>query len=400
MPQFSKRLELVTESASLKLNALAQSLQASGKSVINLTAGEPDFFIDDSVKEAAISAIKQNKSRYTPVLGVLPLREKIIEYTHKFQKEIKEKSPWQPAEVLVSCGAKQSIFNFLLSTVNPGDEVVIISPYWLSYPEMVKVAEGTPRIIDTDLNSGFKVTPAQLKESLNEKTKAVILNSPSNPTGAMYSKQELRALGEVILNSPFSKNIWVVSDEIYDQIVYGGAEYCSFLGAIPELKNQTLTVNGLSKSAAMTGWRMGWSVGVKALISKMSVLQGQSTSGINSVTQWAGIAALNLKADYFAKNVEVFKKKRDRLLDILQKSSKIKSRAPDGAFYAFVDVGAVLKPGENAGYFAEKLLEAEGVVVVPGTAFGADEFIRLSFATDMETLEIGCEKIVSFVNTI
>jgi aspartate aminotransferase len=284
-----------------------------------------------------------------------------------------------------------------LALVQPGDEVLIPAPFWVSYPEIVKVAQGTPRILPTTYEQGFKLQPAQLKAALNSRVKAIFINSPSNPSGVMYSKAELRALGEVILSTPAAENTWVITDEIYDRVILGDIPFCSFLEAVPELASRTVTVNGLAKSAAMTGWRVGWSIAPDYLTQGLITLQGQSTSGINSVAQWAGVAALKLPESVFEGQAKTFRRRRDIVLEILGKTNKIEVLPPDGAFYAFVGVRKCFQPGEDSMGFAQRLLENAKVALVPGTPFGEPGFLRLSYATDEKTLKEGCERLVGFL---
>ncbi len=290
------------------------------------------------------------------------------------------------------------MFNAFLALLDPGDEVLIPSPYWLSYPEMVKLAGGIPKFIPASFRQGFKITPDQLKAAIGPKVKMLVLNSPSNPTGAVYSRAEYERLAEVLLNTPEAKGIWVISDEIYDRIVLGKDPFCSFLNAAPALQDRVITVNGMSKSAAMTGWRIGWSVAPQLVTQGMITLQGQSTSGINALAQWASLAALRLPESDFDWQVESYRKRRDLAVDILKKGGKIDLLPPDGAFYLFVGVGRALKTGEDSISFAEALLESEKVAVVPGTPFGEPEFVRLSFATDERSLEEGCRRLVRFLS--
>ncbi len=396
--QIARRLDGVSESATLKLNAAVQAMKAKGEDVVNLTAGEPDFNVPDASKEAVVEALKANRSRYTPAAGIPELRTLIAEKTNRQQPSVAKDNPWKASDVIVTNGGKQALFNAFLALLDPGDEVLIPSPYWLSYPEMAKIAGGIPKFIHASFESGFKITPDQLKNALGTgSVKILVLNSPSNPTGAMYSREEYAALGEVLLNTPGAEGVWVMSDEIYDRITFGRVPFCSFLEAVPALRDRTITVNGMSKSAAMTGWRIGWSVAPQLVTQAMSTLQGQSTSGINALAQWASVAALKLPESTFASQIEIYRKRRDLILEILRKSSKIKVFVPDGAFYAFVGVGSCFRSGEESIAFAERLLEAAKVAVVPGTPFGEPEFIRLSFATDEKSLREGCQRILNFV---
>ncbi len=395
--QLARRLDGVTESATLKLNSTVQAMKAQGIDVVNLTAGEPDFWVPDAAKEAVIEALKVNRSKYTPVPGIPELREAIAKKTNDQQPNVAKDQAWAPSNVIVTNGGKQALFNSCMALLDAGDEVLIPSPYWLSYPEMVKLAGGIPKFITASFSNQFKIEPAQLKAALGPKVKMIIFNSPSNPTGAMYSREEFRALADVLLNYQENQNIWIISDEIYDRIVLGDVPFCSFLDAAPALRERTITINGMSKSAAMTGWRVGWSVGPKLVTDGMITLQGQSTSGINALAQWASLAALKLPESHFLSQIESFRKRRNLLLDILKKDRKMEVAIPDGAFYAFVGVGKYLNAGEESIAFAQRLLEEARVAVVPGTPFGEPEFLRLSFATDERTLEEGCKRFVQYL---
>lgn len=391
--KIAQRLSEVHESATLRLNALVQEMKGRGEEVINLTAGEPDFWVPDEVKDAMIEAIRSNKSRYTPVPGIPELRTAIAERTNRQQPELSRK--WKATEVVVANGAKQSLFNSVLALANPGDEVVFQAPHWLSYPEMARIADAKPVVIETSMRDGFKLRPEALKKALTAKSRILILNSPSNPTGATYTRAEFEALGKVIRDF---ENLIVISDEIYDRMTYRSEGFTSFLSAVPDLQDRTITVNGLSKTYAMTGWRVGWSVASSWISQTLSTLQGQSTSGINAPAQYAALKALELPDGQFLPKLESFKKRRQRVLDILAPSGKIEVFPPEGAFYAWVGVKGVLQTGEDATGFAERLLKEARVAVVPGGPFGAPTFVRMSFATDDRTLEEGCRRIAQFTS--
>ncbi len=395
--QLARRLEGVSESATLKLNATVQAMKSKGVDVVNLTAGEPDFWVPDAAKEAIIESLKANRSKYTPAAGISELREAIAAKTNLQQPSVSGKSPWKASNVIVTNGGKQALFNACMALLDSGDEVLIPAPYWLSYPEMAKIAGGIPKFISSSYSQGFKITPAQLKAALGPKVKMLILNSPSNPTGVMYTRQEYAALAEVLLTTPGAENIWVISDEIYDRIVLDQTPFCSFLEAAPQLRDRTVTVNGMSKSAAMTGWRIGWSVAPDNITQGMITLQGQSTSGINSLAQWASLAALKLPESHFAPQVESFQKRRNLMLENLKKARKLELVVPHGAFYLFIGVGKYLKSGEDSIAFAQRLLEEANVATVPGTPFGEPEFLRLSFSTDEKSILEGCNRIVKYL---
>ena len=388
----AQRLHGVSESATLKLNAMVQSMKAQGIDVVNLTAGEPDFSVPEEVKRAVLDAVAANRSKYTPVAGIPELRQLVADKTNRQQPSVAAKKPWIPADVVVSNGGKQALFNSFLALLDSGDEVLIPAPYWLSYPEMVKLAGGTPRILATSFERGFKISPDQLKTAISSgRVKMLVLNSPSNPTGAMYSREEFAALGKVLQSSPGGERVWVISDEIYDRITFGEVPFCSFGEACPGLRERTITVNGLSKSASMTGWRVGWTVGPQVVTQAIATLQGQSTSGINALAQWASVAALKLPESSFASQVETYRRRRDIALEVLRQAPKARIFAPQGAFYVWVGVG------QDTMLFAEKMLEQARVAVVPGGPFGEPEFFRISFALDEKSLREGCERIVRFL---
>lgn len=392
----STRVSQLRESATLKLNALVNQLKAEGKSILNLTAGEPDFSPPEAAKQAAIEAVQKNLSRYTPTPGILELRELIAKKTN-LQQPALQAQPWKASDVIVTNGGKQAIFDAVLALVERGDEALVIAPYWLSYPEMVRAAEGNPVIVPTRAQDGYRVTPEVLEKAIGPKTKLVFLNSPSNPTGAMYSRAQLQELGKVIQRHP---QVWVISDEIYDRIEFEVGHFCSFLEANPKLRDRTVTVNGLSKSGAMTGWRIGWSVTPKTLTPALLALQGHSTSGICSLSQAAAVATLKLPENAFESQRLEYLHRRNLALEALQKSAKLKVVAPDGAFYLFVDVQQALKPGQDANGFAEELLQQKQVAVVSGVDFGAPTCVRLSFATDSKTLVEACQRLVEFANAV
>lgn len=393
---WSERSQQIAESLTLKLNSMVGTMKAAGETVFNLTAGEPDFPVPETAKKAAIQAIEENKSKYTPVAGEKIVLQAVANYMNRHQPTLAQKNPWTEKNIVLSNGAKQSLYNAFLILVNRGDEVLIPSPYWLTYPDSVMLVEGKPIFLNTRIEGKFKLNPEQLEKAITPKSKILILNSPGNPTGTVYSKKELRALGEVILKSG-NKNLWVVSDEIYSEIVYKEAVFTSFLEAVPELRDRTITLNGMSKSCAMTGWRIGWSCASSEATEQIVKIQGHTTSGINSVAQWATLAGLKLGAETFSPMVSEYQNRRDHVLEILKKSGKIKVCAPEGAFYIFIGIGAKLRPGEDSIGFSERLLKEKKVAVVPGTPFGEPKSVRLSFATDKATLQEGCTRLVNFM---
>lgn len=389
----STRVKFLQESATLKLNALVNQMKAQGKSVYNLTAGEPDFAPPEAAKAAVIEAVNNNLSRYTPTPGIPELRELIAAKTNRQQPAVSGKQPWKASDVVVTNGGKQAIFDAVMCLIDRGDEAIIPAPFWLSYPEMVKAAEGTPVQVATTMESQYKISPAELERAITPKTRLFFVNSPSNPTGSMYSRTELQALGEVLKKHP---QVWILSDEIYDRIEFTVGSFCSFLEACPDLRDRTVTVNGLSKSGAMTGWRVGWSLTPPALTAALIALQGHSTSGICSLSQAAAVASLKQPENAFESQRLQYLHRRNLALEVLRKSSKIKVVEPAGAFYLFVDVRGALKPNQDANGFAERLLQDASVAVVSGVDFGAPTCVRLSFATDDKTITEACNRIVQF----
>lgn len=394
--RIAKRLKHVDESATLRLNALVQELKSQGKDVINLTAGEPDFFVPPHIKAGVTDALARDQSKYTPTPGLLEFRRQIAQKTNRDQPSVSKRSAWGPENVVVTNGAKHALFNLSLALLEEGDEALIPAPYWLSTPEMVKIAGAKPKIIKTSFEHGFKLRPQDLTRALSKKSKVLFLNSPCNPTGAVYTKQELRGLCEVLTTHRYGKQVHVISDEIYDRITYDGIEFASFLEVCPELRDRTITVNGLSKTAAMTGWRVGWAVAIPPIVTALNKIQGQSTSGINALAQWAGIAALSQPNPQFEDWMRQYRSRRRIVLEILGACGKIKVRAPEGAFYFFIGVRELLGPKEDSAGWCERLLHEVGVAVVPGTPFGARDFVRLSFATDERSLQEGCRRLVQF----
>jgi aspartate aminotransferase len=388
---FTARVLALRESATLKINAQVNRMKQEGKLVYNLTAGEPDFPAPEVAKQAVMEAVQKNQSKYTPTAGILELRQLIAVRTNAQQPNLK--TPWTAADVMVTNGGKQALFDAILALIDQNDEVLIPAPYWLSYPEMVRAAQGTPVEIATTLSERYLCSPEKLEAAITSKTKLFILNSPSNPTGAMYSENHLRKMGDVLRKH---ESIWIISDEIYDQIEFKTGSWRSFLAVNPELQSRTVTVNGLSKSGAMTGWRIGWSVTDSAMTSVLNALQGHSTSGISALSQAAAVATLKLAPGWFESQRRQYLHRRDLTLEILRKSAKIKVFEPDGAFYLFMDVQAVMKENENADGFAVRLLQEKGVAVVSGVDFGAPTSVRISFATDEATLREAAKRLVEF----
>lgn len=391
----SQRLDGIQESVTLKLNSVAKALAQAGRSVINLTAGEPDFNPPVECEAAVSAALLRHDAKYTPTAGHLVLRAAIAAFTNKIQPALAASAPWRAENVVVTNGGKQSIFNAIMSLLKTGDEVLIPAPYWLSYPEMVKIADGKPVVLPTKFESGFRITPDQLEKSITKRTRLLILNAPSNPSGASYTRAELQALGEVLKRYP---DVWVLSDEIYLSIQYGQDLTPSFLDACPDLAGRTITSSGLSKSCSVTGWRIGWAVAPKTFLDRMVALQAHSTSGISNLSQAAALAAFDVSPEVFEKQRQIFETRRAVGLEMLRSSAKLKVFEPKGAFYLWVGVQDALQEGEDADTFSERCLQQAGLAVVPGTAFGMANYIRLSFACDLKTLEEGCRRLLQLVD--
>ena len=397
MSTLTKRAKAISPSPTLAITAKAKAMQAEGIDVIGFGAGEPDFDTPEHIKQAAIKAISEGFTKYTPTAGIPPLKKAICD---RFKAD--SGLEYDPSQVIVSCGAKHSIYNIVQVLCEPGDEVIIPSPYWVSYPEMVRVAEATPVFIDTAEKDNFKITAASLSKAITKKTKLLILNSPSNPTGQVYSKKELEAIAKIAVE----KNIWVISDEIYDKLVYGGVENVSIASLNPQIKAKTLVVNGVSKSYAMTGWRIGYVAGDKEIIGAMSNLQDHSTSNPVSISQKAALAALTGPQDAVKTMAAEFEKRRNYMVDRLNKMPGISCLLPPGAFYAFPNVSNLFnksyngKPIKGSMGLIELLLTEAKVAVLPGSPFGADNYLRLSYATSMKNITGGMDRIEEFARKV
>lgn len=380
--QLSDRVNSIKPSPTLAVTNRAAELRASGKNIIGLGAGEPDFDTPDYIKQSAIDALNNGFTKYTAVDGTAGLKKAIID---KFKRE--NGFDYQANQILVSCGGKQSFFNLTLALLNEGDEVIIPAPYWVSYPDMVLVADGKPVIVTTSQEQRFKITPTQLEEAITERTKLLVLNSPSNPTGVAYTREELVALGEVLKKHP---QVLIASDDMYEHIRFTGQPFCNILNACPELYERIIVLNGVSKAYSMTGWRIGYAAGPAKLIGAMKKVQSQSTSNPTSISQVAAEAALNGGLDAVDEMVVAFKERHDYVIAALNQIEGVDCIHADGTFYAFPSFHAVI---ENDDRFesdldlAEFLLNEAGVALVPGSAFGAPGNMRLSFATSMEVLE-------------
>ena len=392
MPIAAQRMSRIKASPSIVISAKAMEMARAGRDVIALSAGEPDFDTPDNIKIAAMRAIIEGKTKYSPLTGIPELREAICS---KLERE--NGLRYTPDQVLVCNGGKQVIYNALTATLDPDDEVVIPAPYWVSYPDMVLLSGGTPVVVATEGANEFRLTPAQLEEALTAKTKWLILNNPCNPSGAFYSAQDLNGLAEVLRRHP---HVWVLTDDIYEHILYGDEPFATMAQVAPDLHGRTLTMNGLSKAYCMTGWRIGYGAGPKELIESMSKLQSQSTSGASSISQWAGVEALDGDQTFIRDNVAVFEDRRDLGVSILNQANGLSCNSPNGAFYLYVDcretVGKRTPDGGtigNDGDFAKYLLESEEVAVVHGDAFGLSPYFRISYALATDRLEEACMRI-------
>jgi aspartate aminotransferase len=395
MPFLSAALDRVKPSATIAVTDKARALKAAGRNVIGLGAGEPDFDTPANIKLAAIHAIEAGKTKYTDVGGIPELKAAIIA---KFQRE--NGLIYTPNQVVVSTGGKQVLYNALMATINPGDEVIIPAPYWVSYPEMVALAGGEPVAIVCTAEFGFKLQPAALEAAITPKTKWIILNSPSNPTGAAYSRAELKALTDVLVKHP---QVWVMTDDMYEHLVYDDFTFSTPAQIEPKLFDRTLTVNGVSKAYSMTGWRIGYAGGPAELIKAMTTIQSQSTSNPSSVSQWAAVEALNGPQDFIPVNNETFKERRDLVVSMLNQAKGISCPRPEGAFYVYPScagtIGKTSPTGKviaNDEDFVTELLETEGVAVVQGSAFGLGPAFRISYATKTTDLEEACKRIQRF----
>jgi aspartate aminotransferase len=395
----SDTLSRVKPSATIVMTQKARDLKAQGRDVISLSVGEPDFDTPDHIKEAAIAAIRRNETRYPPVAGIVPLREAIAK---KFKRE--NGLDYKPSQTIVGTGGKQVIYNALLATLNPGDEVIVPRPYWVSYPEMVGLCGGTAVFVETTMAHGFKLQPEPLERAITPKTKWIILNSPSNPSGAAYTRAEMKAITDVLVRHP---QVWVLTDDMYEHLVYGDFEFVTPAQVEPALYERTLTMNGVSKAYAMTGWRIGYAAGPEHLIKAMDFVQGQQTSGASTIAQWAAVEALNGPQDHIQKFKSAFEERRDLVVSMLNQSKHLKCPMPEGAFYVYPSCAGAIgrqapsgKTIANDEDFVTELLETEGVATVHGSAFGLGPNLRISYATSNATLEEACSRIQRFCGAL
>jgi len=394
MSIISNSLKRIKPSPTIAVTQKARELKAAGKDVIGLGAGEPDFDTPENIKKAAIDAINRGDTKYTAVDGTPELKKAIV---NKFKKE--NNLEYSTNEITVGTGGKQVIYNTFIATINKGDEVIIPAPYWVSYPDMVLLAGGNPKIVKCNENDGFKLTPKNLKKTITKKTKWLILNSPSNPTGASYTREEIEALSEILIKN---KNVHILSDDIYEHITYDNFNFFT-IAQVSKLKNRTLTMNGVSKSYAMTGWRIGYAAGPKEIIKAIGKIQSQSTSNPSSVSQAAAVEALNGAQDFIQERSDAFKERRDFVVNSLNNIKGISCLKPNGAFYVFPSCKKLLGKKtklKTDSEFVEKLLGKANVAVVQGSAFGLDGYFRISYATSMEKLKIAMERIKSFCESL
>ncbi|MDD5094901.1 MAG: pyridoxal phosphate-dependent aminotransferase [Dehalococcoidia bacterium] len=386
----SRRAQSISPSPTLALTAKARALRAKGIDVIGFGAGEPDFDTPDHIKKEAVKAISEGFTKYTPTSGIPELKEAICK---KFKDD--NGLDYDPSQVVVSCGAKHSLYNIMQVLCDEGDEVIVPAPYWVSYTEQVNVAGAKPVIIDTKEDTGFKITPKMLGNHISDRTKLLVMNSPSNPTGAVYSRQELEAIARIAVD----RKIWVISDEIYEKLIYDDAKHVSIASLGSEIKARTLVVNGVSKTYSMTGWRIGYAAGDKQVIGAISNLQDHSTSNPTSISQRAALAALTSPPEFARQMAQEFKKRRDYMVETVNRIPGLSCIMPKGAFYAFVNISGLMgkafkeKTVNTSMGLTELLLAEANVVVIPGGPFGADDHIRLSYAVSMDHIVTGLERM-------
>lgn len=389
----SQKANNVTASPTLAISAKAKEMKKSGIDVVGFGAGEPDFGTPENIKNAGIDAIKNNVTRYTPASGTIELKDAVV-------KKLKRDNglTYDKSQVIIGCGAKHILYNIFQAICNKGDEVILFSPYWVSYPEMIKLAEGIPVVFETTQDNDFSPDIDKLKTLITDKTKAIIVNSPSNPTGAVYSKQTLQNIADLAIK----KDILVISDEVYEMMVYGDNQHFSIAGFNDEIMKRTITVNAVSKTYAMTGWRIGYAAGPKEIIAAMGRMQSHSTSNPTSISQVSAKEALIGNQKNISTMIEAFAKRRDYVIDRCNKIKEFKLSPPQGAFYAFINISGAFggKKGiNNSMDFAKQLLEESHVAVVPGSPFGADQFIRVTFANSIEEISKGFDRIENFLST-
>jgi len=394
----SNNLKRIKPSPTIAVTQKAKELKASGKDIIGLGAGEPDFDTPDNIKQAAIKAIKDGDTKYTAVDGTPALKEAIVK---KFKRE--NNLVYQIDEITVGTGGKQVIYNAMMATINEGDEVIIPAPYWVSYPDIVLLAGGTPVILECSAKQGFKINPQDLKKSITKKTKWIILNSPSNPTGACYSEKDIREIGKILKDHP---HVYILSDDIYEHVIYNDFKFFS-IAQIDSLKDRVLTMNGVSKAYSMTGWRIGYASGPKEIIKAIAKIQSQSTTNPSSISQAAAVEALNGIQSFIKERAISFQERRDFVVKSLNEIKGVECLKPDGAFYVFPSCKGLMGKKDKKGKeiktdteFVQSLLENNGIAVVQGSAFGLEGFFRISYATSMENLKKAMDRIKTFCNEL
>ncbi len=392
MAFLADRLSSIKPSPTISINTLSQELKAQGRDIIGLAAGEPDFDTPQNIKDAAARAMAEGETKYAPPAGILPLREAICE-----KLKTDNGLEYTPAQISVGCGGKQTIYNALTATVNPGDEVVVPAPYWVSYTDITLLSEGVPVVVECPSEAGFKITPEQLEAAITPSTKWFMMNSPCNPSGAAYTADELKALGEVLKQHP---HVWIMPDDMYEKIVYDGFEFFTIAQVVPELYERTLTLNGVSKAYCMTGWRVGYAAGPVELIKAMNMIQSQSTTSTSTISQWAAVEALVGSQDFIEEHNKIFKERRDLVVSMLNQALGIECPMPAGAFYVYPSVAGMIgkktPDGKTLASDADVvtyLLASEGVAAVHGEAFGLSPYFRISYATATELLEEACIRI-------
>jgi aspartate aminotransferase len=395
----ARALNRIKPSPTLAMTQKSRELKAAGRDVIGLAAGEPDFDTPDNIKEAAIAAIKRGETKYTNIEGIPELRAAVA---RKFKRE--NHLDYSPAQCFVGPGGKSVIYNAMMATLNEGDEVIVIAPYWVSYPDIVLLAGAKPVVVETRLEDGFRLTPEALDAAITKNTKWIIFNQPSNPTGACYTREQLKGLTDVLLKHP---QVWILSDDMYEHLIFGGFKFHTVAEVEPKLYDRTLTMNGVSKAYCMTGWRIGYCAGPQPLIAAMAKLQSQSATNAASISQWASVEALDGPQDFLSGFRRVFEGRRDLVVSMLNQSNGIECPVPEGAFYVYPSIrkligtrapsGTTIKTDED---FANELLDAEGVAVVHGAAFGLSPFFRISYATSDTVLEEACSRIQRFCGSL
>ena len=397
MMRISKRCQAVTGSLTLEIDAKAKEMKAKGLDVVGFGAGEPDFDTPQHIRDAAKDALDRGMTRYTPAAGMLELRKAVCD------KLLRDNGlEYQPQQIVVSNGAKHSLFNTFQALLDEGDEVIVPGPYWVSYPELVIMAGGVPVTVQAQEENSFKLTPEQIEAAVTDRTRAIVLNSPNNPNGFVYTRQELQAIGDIAIRH----DLTIVSDEIYEFLVYDGAEHVSIASLSPELKERTIVINGMSKAYAMTGWRIGYTASPLHVAKAMTNFQSHSTSNPNSIAQWAALAALSGPDDQLKTMVAEFDRRRKRMVELINGIPGLSCKPPKGAFYVMMNISGLIGkklhgvPVTGSMSFTELLLENQQVAVVPGVGFGADKYVRLSYATDMKNIEKGLARIREFAASL